>query len=341
MPETDVNRFANAVAASGWARCFLLITIGLLATVLSVVAQRPQRFHKQLPPGNYSSIAPLGDNRYAIVSDKSETDGFYVVSLRVDTVRGRITSLENEGYHSSGLPNRDMEGICYCPPSNTVFIAGEKDCEIFEYSLDGKRTGRRLDVPQEFKNANRNFGLESLTYDARQHLFYTTTERPLKGDTLLRIQTFGDDLTPRRQYLYKQDAPISSKHIYGVSELCALDDGRLLVLERQIRIPRLKVGASVTTRIYEVTPGQETFLTKQLIKELRTRLTLFSRRFANYEGLCQLSYLPADSLDKPLSRQRLLLLVADSQNRYKGILRDWFLLLPMTIESTVSPNNPK
>lgn len=48
--------------------------------------------------------------------------------------------------------------------------------------------------------------------------------------------------------------------------------------------------------------------------EFRTRLNLTSRRFANYEGLCQ-----------PTSD--LLLLIADSQNRYKKVLRDWFLLL--------------
>ena len=286
----------------------------LLFGMMPVFAQRPQRFHRQLPPGNYSGIAPLGNNRYAVVSDKTQEDGFYVFHILTDTIRGRIREAANEGFRSSGLPNRDMEGVCYRPSTNTVFISGEKDNEVYEYTLDGQRTGQKLEMPEAFRLANHNYGLESLTYDARRHLFYTTTEHALKGDSLLRIQTFGDDLKPQRQYLYRADAPISGKHIYGVSELCALDDGRLLVLERQIRVPRLKLGATTIIRVYEVTPSEDLFLEKRLVTEFRTRINLFSRRFANYEGLCQLS-------------SDLLLLVADSQNRYKGYLRDWFLLL--------------
>lgn len=288
----------------------LLLVVGLA----TAMAQRPQRFHKQLPPGNYSGIAPLGDNRYALVSDKTETDGFYVVRIDIDTVKGRIILLENEGFRSSGLPNRDMEGVCYHPVSRTLFICGEKDNEVYEYRLDGQRTGRRLLMPEPFKQADRNYGIESLTYDTLRHLFFVTTERVLKGDSLLRIQTFGDDLAPRRQYLYRPDGPLTAKHFYGVSELCALADGRLLVLERQIHVARPKTGASTLIRIYEVHPGDETLLEKHLVKEFRTRINLFSRRFGNYEGMCE-------------PYPGLLLLVADSQDRYKGLLRDWFLLL--------------
>ena len=296
-------------------RLFCIILMGcLLHGVAPAVAQRPQRFHKQLPPGNYSGIAPLGNDRFAVVSDKTPEDGFYVFRILTDTVRGRITKVENEGFRSSGLPNRDMEGVCYRPSTNTVFISGEKDNEVFEYTLEGQRTGRRLEMPEEFKQADHNYGLEALTYDSERHLFYTTTEHPLKGDSLLRIQTFGDNLKPQRQYCYRPDAPISRKHIYGVSELCALGDGRLLVLERQIRVPRLKLGASTVIRIYEVYPAEGQFPEKRLVRELRTHMNLFSRRFANYEGLCRFS-------------PRQLLMIADSQNRYRGFLRDWFLLL--------------
>lgn len=242
---------------------------------LSAMGQMPQKFHKVLPPGNYSGITALGDNRYAIVSDKSEEDGFFVLKIVIDSIKGRITSFENEGFRSSGLPNRDMEGICYRPSTNTVFISGEKDNEVYEYTLDGQRTGQRLEMPEGLKNADHNIGLESLTYD-----------------------------------------PISEKHYHGVSELCALNDGRLLVLERQIRVPRLKIGASTTIRIYEVFPSDDPFLEKKLLTEFRTRVNLIKRKFANYEGLCQ----PAPNL---------LLLIADSQNRYKGFLRDWFLVLKM------------
>lgn len=279
-----------------------------------IIAQKPQRFHKALPAGNYSGITALGNNRYAVVSDKSETEGFFILHIETDSVKGCITSLENEGFQSSGLPNRDIEGICYRPTTNTVFISGEKDNEVYEYTLDGKRTGQRLEMPDIFKKAGHNYGLESLTYDRKRHLFYTTSERVLKGDSLLRIQSFSDNLKPGFCYYYKPDEPISKKHFYGVSELCALEDGRLLVLERQIHVPKLKLGASSIIRIYETTPTDKPILEKRLVKEFRTRLSLTSRKFANYEGLCEI-------------QGNRLLLIADSQNRFKGFLRDWFLII--------------
>lgn len=279
-----------------------------------IIAQKPQRFHQELPAGNYSGITALGNNRYAVVSDKSETEGFFILHIETDSVKGCITSLENEGFQSSGLPNRDIEGICYRPTTNTVFISGEKDNEVYEYTLDGKRTGQRLEMPDIFKKAGHNYGLESLTYDRKRHLFYTTSERVLKGDSLLRIQSFSDNLKPGFCYYYKPDEPISKKHFYGVSELCALEDGRLLVLERQIHVPKLKLGASTIIRIYETTPTDKPILEKRLVKEFRTRLSLTSRKFANYEGLCEI-------------QGNRLLLIADSQNRFKGFLRDWFLII--------------
>ena len=279
-----------------------------------IIAQKPQRFHKALPAGNYSGITALGNNRYAVVSDKSETEGFFILHIETDSVKGCITSLENEGFQSSGLTNRDIEGICYRPTTNTVFISGEKDNEVYEYTLDGKRTGQRLEMPDIFKKAGHNYGLESLTYDRKRHLFYTTSERVLKGDSLLRIQSFSDNLKPGFCYYYKPDEPISKKHFYGVSELCALEDGRLLVLERQIHVPKLKLGASTIIRIYETTPTDKPILEKRLVKEFRTRLSLTSRKFANYEGLCEI-------------QGNRLLLIADSQNRFKGFLRDWFLII--------------
>lgn len=289
---------------------FLILVIMLLP--LHVLGQ--QHFAKEIPAGNYSGICPLGDDLYALVDDKAQDDGFRVVRLRIDQQQGRILQAEDLGYRSSGMRNRDMEGICYRPSSHTVFISGEADNEVFEYTLEGQRTGKRLNMPAVFKKARPNLGLEALTYDSRQGLFYVTTERPLSGDTVLRIQAFGDDLQPRRQYLYHPDAPIDRKYYQGVSALCAVGDGRLLVLERQVKVPRLKLDARTIIRIYEVFPSESTQLEKRLVREFTTRLTLTSRKFANYEGMCLIS-------------PQWLLLVADSQHQFKGVLRDWFLLL--------------
>ena len=274
-----------------------------------------QHFPNQIPAGNYSGICHLGDRLFAVVDDKHAEDGFYLFRFTIDHESKRITKAENTGYRSSGLPNRDMEGICYRPSTRTLFISGEKDNEVFEYALDGKRTGKKLNMPAQFKKAKTNSGIEALTYDTLHHLFYITTERPMRGDTLLRIQAFDDDLQPTHQYLYKPDKPVGPKYTQGVSALCAMGDGRLLVLERQAYVPPRKINAQTIITIYEVRPAQsESLLTKRLVSQFKTRLTITNRKFANYEGMCALS-------------PNLLLLVADSQNQYKNVLRDWFLLL--------------
>ena len=274
-----------------------------------------QHFPDDIPAGNYSGICSLGDGLFAVVDDKASEDGFYLFNLEIDQEKGRITKAQNLGYRSSGKPNRDMEGICYRPSSKTLFISGEKDNEVYEYTLEGKRTGQKLQMPAAFKKAKGNKGIEALTYDPQSRQFFLTTEQPLRGDSLLRIQSFDDYLRPQKQYLYKPDKPINRKYIQGVAELCALGNGWLLVLERQIYVPRLKLDARTVIRIYEVSLSDgKGVQEKCLVKEFKTKLTLTSRKFANYEGMCSLS-------------PKWLLLIADSQSQFKGVLHDWFLLL--------------
>ena len=50
--------------------------------------------------------------------------------------------------------------------------------------------------------------------------------------------------------------------------------------------------------------------------EFSTRMNLTRRNFANYEGICVGPQL--------VDGRQVLLLVADSQNQHKGMLRDWF-----------------
>lgn len=43
----------------------------------------------------------------------------------------------------------------------------------------------------------------------------------------------------------------------GVSELCVLPDGQLLVLEREAFIPKVKLGAFCKCKLYLVNPSNE------------------------------------------------------------------------------------
>lgn len=299
-----------------------LIVALLCAVPLSVSAQllranKQQKFPKDIPAGNYSGITPIGNDRYAVVSDKT-TDGFYIFHIDIDTIKGRIHSVTNEGFFSSGQPSRDQEGIAWNPYSHTLYISGETDNQIIEYTLEGQQTGRRMQVPASFSRLSSNYGLESLCYDGETHRYYTISERPAKGDSILRLTAFDDNGQMTQQYDYAIDqVPVKRKGtlLNGVSELCAIGDGRLLVLERTMRVTPLKIGSYVECRLYIVSPSSAQVLSKTHLYTFRTHINLFRRNFANYEGLCVARRLADGSL--------ILLLIADSQNQYRGILRDW------------------
>lgn len=317
--------------------------IGMDNTVKIVQVNEQHAFPSTVPAGNYSGITSIGGNRYAVVSDKASEDGFFIFDIKVDEKTGDIVHVMNLGYRSTGRSNRDMEGVAYFPNKKTVFISGEADNQIMEYDLDGKYTGRRLKIPFCFSQATKNYGLESLTYSSTTHLFWTCNESTLTNDgpqansvngvrNKIRIQSFSDDLEPLGQYAYLMDAPKAHKktHLYcmGVSEITALDNGNLLVLEREFYTPSAKIGAFVMNKIYEVNPSTAStietdtlrndgpFLQKHLLYEWQTKFNLTNRNIANYEGMCLGPKLADGS--------QVLLLISDSQNQYAGVLKDWF-----------------
>lgn len=312
----------------------LLLLVVMQATAQEVVLNKQRHYPKTVPAGNYSGITWLGGNRYAVANDKSPTAGFHLMTIITDSLTGAILDVRADSFMTSHQPNRDEEGICYVPQSNTLFLSSESDGQILEYTMLGQLTGRQLCIPEVFRQARSNRGFEALTYNAATHRFWTIPENTLKGDgetpdisrkisNRLRLQSFGDDLQPREQYWYLTDSSAvkSTKgtSTLGVSGLAALDDGRIVVLEREVRKTSHNIGSFVHVKLYVVNPSQQQagdLLQKQLLTEFRTKINLTRRSFANYEGICVGPTL-ADG-------RHLLLLVADSQDQYKGWLKDWF-----------------
>ncbi|MBR4730039.1 MAG: esterase-like activity of phytase family protein [Prevotella sp.] len=316
----------------------VLAPVMLMAQEVTVLKQR--KFPKTVSAGNYSGITWLGGSRYAVANDKSPTAGFYLMTIKTDSISGELLSVCEDSFLTSGQPNRDEEGICYMPQTQTVFVSGEKDQEILEYNLQGQLTGRKLHIPEIFKAIYPNGGFEALTYQPQTHRFWTTTEFTLKADgeqptierkigNRLRLQSFGDDLQPKEQYWYETDSTIIKKRkgrsILGVSGLAALEDGRIVVLEREMYFPKKQIGSYSLVKLYLVNPSQQQpgeVLRKTLLTEFRTKVNLTRRNFANYEGIC--------IGPKLADGRQLLVLICDSQNQYRGIMRDWFktIVLP-------------
>jgi hypothetical protein len=285
--------------------------------------QNMKKWH--IPAADYSGITPLGNNRYAVVSDSHPSDGFYEFLIEQDSISGKVKNVELIGIHDYGLEPRDAEAIAYFPPKNSVFIAAEDDQRIIEYPLYDSRKDIELEVPEMFGTANitKNRGFESLTYCDETALFWTCTESFLKSDAtdemrnggkqMIRLQSFGTDLRPVGQHIYETDAPIAKDKVknmaFGVSELTVLGDGTLLVLERQLLVKTGYIGSFAVNKIYRVKPGTAG---KTLMAEWKTKLNLTRRNIANYEGMC---------LGARLSDGRqTILLVSDSQSGHGNSL---------------------
>lgn len=294
----------------------------------------------------YSGITALGNGRYAVVSDKEPSDGFFVFSIEQDSISGKVTHVAMEGFYGNPTPKldtngfsvRDTEGIAYFAPQSTIFISGEGDQRILEYDLKGMPTGRELQVPSVFSRHNiyNNYGFESLSYHPATHTFWTVTESTLPADgcaagpehpgavNLLRLQSFGDDLQPLAQYAYRMDAgrkeDFGKYYTYGVSDVTALADGSVLVLERELNVPKGYMSSEVVCKIFRVYPNEgwqidastdlntldpNHFLHKTLLARFVTQLHPLHNAYANYEGMC-LGATLADG-------RQTLLLINDSQ----------------------------
>lgn len=296
-----------------------------------------------IPAGNYSGITNLGDGRYALVSDKQDADGWTEVSIGFlpsgDIGKGLFT--DNILSKKSLNKSRDYESIAYIP-EGSFFVAAESSQQILELSPNGEPTNRTLAVPACFSKNNifPNYGFESLAYNKVKGIFWTTTEQGLRTDvsapsspenrtpTLLRLQSFDTNQKPLHQYAYKTDAPIIKKsgrhYAFGVSEILVVNDTTLLVMERELNIPRNYNRANCYIRIYSVFPERQqpitdtskplseldasVFLSKKLVCSFSTGFRIIGKKnLANYEGMC-LGPRSEDGL-------QTILLVCDSQNR--------------------------
>lgn len=303
-------------------------------------------------PGNYSGITHIKDDVYAIVDDKDSIDGFKLLTLDIDEKNGKVrnAALVDPREMAKRRAERlctfgkskwgpDCEGVAYCRDMNTVFVSSEEEQRILEYTLEGKPTGRELAVPDIMRKDKivPNLGFEALTYNACQQRFWTTTESTLPADgkqssalnrdvrNRLRFVSFDLTLKPKESYVYEMDLPkatnAKANSIHGVPSMLALDDGRLIVMEREGCFPKKEYGSWVKVKLYMVNPKTsrtvsldtpmekvdgEAFMKKELLCSFTTHLRIGQMNLSNYEGMC---------LGPKLSDGRqTIILIADSQN---------------------------
>lgn len=371
-------------------RCNILsifLAFSLLAGAQNwkVVRENPQRaFPKTVAAGNYSGIAHLHDDIYAVVSDKSDSALYFNFRILVNPKTGELEQVENLGFTertdgtlNDGKPWQgqekgfDHEAIVKVSDS-TLVIASEGYCRLKEYpilpiSADAAKVGYQQNLWESRWASSEfypNYNFESLAFDSVRQYLWTIPESTLRKDgqpatpqnglanqlRLMRLdwgkmkenrnkEEYSEQVSSKKDsrymtpYAYQMDQPSTHKkadfYVMGVSELCALPDGQLLVLEREAFIPKIKIGAFCKCKLYLINPlnseefsrkenfsSDTPFLKKRLLTEWKTGLSLSKRSFANYEGMCLGPKLEDGS--------QVVILLSDSQDQYAGVLKDWF-----------------
>lgn len=371
-------------------RCSIL-TIFLAFSLLAgaqdwkVVRENSQKaFPKTVAAGNYSGIAHLHDDVYAVVSDKSDSALYFNFRIQVNPKTGELERVENLGFteRTDGTLNDgkpwlglekgfDHEAIVKVSDS-TLVIASEGYCRLKEFpilptSADAAKIGYQQNLWESrwpSSDFYPNYNFESLAFDPVHQYLWTISESTLRKDgqpatpqnglanrlRLMRLnwgkmkedsnkEEYSEQVSSKKDsrymmtYAYQMDQPSTHKkadiYVMGVSELCVLPDGQLLVLEREAFIPKIKIGAFCKCKLYLINPlnsevfsmkekfsSDTPFLKKRLLTEWKTGLSLSKRSFANYEGMCLGPMLEDGS--------QVVILLSDSQDQYAGVLKDWF-----------------
>lgn len=225
------------------------------STVTLGVSAKDQN-KKPFKVAGVSGIVWLQDDRYLAVMDNSN----HVVALRIKLGDdGEIASASVAGGLSLDQ-SLDFEGITVSPhEKGMVFLSnegkGKEVPDIRKYDLNTGKNAARVKMPVVFSKARPNLGLESLTMTADGGEMWTANEEALAvdGDTstqehgttvrLVRIIPGTETYAVSAQYAYETDPiptgliPLPSARAGGesrggVSDLVALPNGRLLVLER-------------------------------------------------------------------------------------------------------------
>ena len=80
---------------------------------ITIKETKAHKFRKTVPPGNYSGLTRLGGEHYAVVDDKSKSDGFWLFTIKIDSITGEILNVKADTFISSAKSGRRR--YCFCP----------------------------------------------------------------------------------------------------------------------------------------------------------------------------------------------------------------------------------
>ena len=260
-------------------------------------------------PASLSGITWAGGTNYYAVSDDVFTKevGLYPMTIELasnglSVVSCTIPSPTNRIQLAKAY---DLEDVVFDAANGTVWAADETRHTVKEYRLsDGDGAAlRALPLPDDLLHTRANLGIESLALSADGKTLWTCTEEalpcdgprssPTNGTTVRLLKyvrpTAQGNFTLAASVPYATDAWCQAHDFHGkgrrgVSGLCALPDGSLLVLERELSFGGVKAWNAMSTArlffaVYRVDAsggGKE--------KLASGSGSVIS--FGNYEGIC-------------------------------------------------------
>ena len=297
---------------------------------------------EEAPPG-LSGLTRVGGDTYFSVCDKN--GNLHQMTIRVDHASGAVTgcvfglTVKLEG---KGKQKQDFECVAWDDANRWIWAGDEHDGSICAFQPATGKLVKTLDVPEVYDAFRFNRSFEALSIRADGLEMWTCNETALcrtdavnkKGPpvddgprttrehgSVVRLQKFARatpqaDWRPAGQWAYRTD-PIGGKNFAGkarngVAEACCLDDGTVLVLEREMSVKgggflpvpsfRCRIyqvdftGATDVSGLSSLNGATYTPVEKKLVFAQNTG-------FAMYEGLC-LGPLLADG-------SRSLLMISD------------------------------
>ena len=298
-------------------------------------------------PDPLSGITYAGENSYYSVADNgADVWGLYPCTIQLSADGKTVSSFQivttNNAVKPSGTS--DVEGIAYDPATGNVWIADESKKTIKEYNPTTGTVVQSLTISSVMTKNRSNYGFESLTISGDGLTLWTCNEEALTCDgdrssytstTTVRLckytrATVKDNFTLAAMYPYTTEKwtyqyDYSSKARCGVADLCALPDGSLLVLERELSFSStsalaIALGSNLLGwKLYHVADPSNATDVQNFAALTNTTWTAESKSllasgsnsltsYGNYEGIC----LGPRLSDTTVS----LLLISDSGDSY-------------------------
>ena len=295
-----------------------IISVGRAEVVIEPVAGQSTVVVEYEGATDFSGLTWLGGENYYAVSDKVRA--MFPMKIVVEKATGRIASARFGAPIPVKTDYSDFEGIAWQADTERLYLSSESENGIVGFSYDGA-SRFAVKVPEMFDQARKNKSLESLTFGAKA--FWTANEDALKGDgetssaeagALVRVQKFDAGFRPQAQYAYRTEPSLFrvDHSGTGVSDLCALPDGELLVLERV-------VGLGLSVKIFRVDFSAATDTSK--IGSLAKEKVVPGRKKLVFERATGLNNFEGIALGPELAGGwRSLILIADSGGGTKHLL---------------------